>query len=81
MDDNEKERLLNALPKNITIYSSMDYPDEGTAKIRGVTNKFGFTLDWHYYNDPDNIRIATMAIEDNGIEGVIPLDQLKDYLS
>jgi hypothetical protein len=81
MDEQYKQRLIQNLPKNITIYGSTDYPNEGIAKIQGVCMKCGWSLEWHYFEDPDYIHIETTCIDQSGHSGNIPIENIKDYLS
>jgi hypothetical protein len=81
MDESYKTKLLTNLPPGLKIFSSMDYPEQGIAKIRGVCSKCGWTLEWHYLEDPDYIHIETTCLDQTGIDGNIRLEDIKDYLS
>jgi hypothetical protein len=81
MEENLRQRLISSLPTKVRIDSSMDYPDQGYAKVRGVTAKCGFTLTYDYWDNPDTIKLQTFELNDRGFDGEIPLEELNDYLS
>jgi hypothetical protein len=81
MKEDLKNRLISNLPLRITIYSSIDYPEEGRAKIQGVCAKCGWSLEWFYENDPDNIYLTTQLLDQSGFDGLIKLEEIKEYLS
>jgi hypothetical protein len=81
MEESYKNLLMQNLPPGIKIFSSMDYPADGIAKIDGVCDKCGWMLEWHYLEEPEFIHIETTGVDNYGYTGNIPLEKIKEYLS
>jgi hypothetical protein len=78
MDITSKNKLAASLPTNMRITSSIDYPEDGVAKVRGFSKDFGITLEYDYIDHPDEIYVETVSIDNNGKSATIPLQALKN---
>jgi hypothetical protein len=81
MNDSLRRTLIASLPVRIQIHSSVDFPDEGIAKIRGICEKCAFTLTWNYIQEPEFIQVETIMLDQEGQETIISLKDLSQYLS
>ena len=80
MTEENRLRLKDQMIPEFVITSSMDYPDQGAAKVRGMINQLAITITWDYWEDIENVTIETMNISGQSNFGPCPIDKLKDVL-
>ena len=75
-----RQKLASSIPPSFRIDSSMDYPDDGCAKVRGLTGKWAVYIEWHYEENPDMCWLETRGIDEEGRGGECPINSLHDVL-
>jgi len=80
MDDSYKKILKENLPQKIRVDSSVDFPELGQAKLRGVSPRWAWKLEWHYLEKPDEIFIETYGVNEPGISCIIPITELEKHI-
>jgi hypothetical protein len=80
MDDRFKIQLRDQIPEKFIMDSSTDYPDDQACKIRGFIGQFAILIEWHYGENPDNLWLESVGLDQQGKQGECPVNKLKEIL-
>ena len=80
MTEENRVLLKDQMIPEFNITSSMDYPEQGMARIRGMIKEWAVTITWDYLTDQENVQLETMGIYDGHKQGPCPISKLKEVL-